>query len=139
MSEERHPRTRRGGGLDMLAAADLEPMGRRGMATARASATRVGAEIDSDLEGRFNELVEQWVRERGGASIRVHDHPAYAEILAMGEAAIPLILRHLRDQGWHWYRHLRELSGEDPVPAEEFDRGRIRDLWLEWGEDNGWL
>ena len=107
------------------------------MATDRASATGVGVEIAPDLERRFNELVERWVRERGGASIRVHDHPAYAEILAMGEAAIPLILRHLRDHGWHWYRHLRELSGEDPVPAGEFDRGRKRELWLEWGEERG--
>ena len=107
------------------------------MATDRAGATQVGVEIDPDLDGRFNELVERWVRERGGASIRVHDHPAYAEILAMGEAAIPLILRHLRDYGWHWYRHLRELSGEDPVPAGEFDRGRMRELWLKWGEERG--
>ena len=107
------------------------------MATDRASATGVGVEIAPDLEGRFNELVEQWVRERGGASIRVHDHPAYAEILAMGETAIPLILRHLRDYGWHWYRHLREMSGEDPVPEGEFDRGRKHELWLEWGEERG--
>ena len=96
-------------------------------------------EEDAKLAQRFDELAEQWIRERAGASIRVHDHPACAEILAMGQPAIPLILRHLQDRGWHWYRLLRELSGENPVPEGEFNRQRIRELWLQWGEDRGWL
>ncbi len=112
---------------------------RCGMVTNEANAAGVERETDPALARRFDQLAEQWIRERGGASIGVHDHPAYAEILAMGEAAIPLILRHLRERGWHWYRHLRELTGEDPVPAGEFDRRRIRELWLEWGEEHGWL
>ena len=95
------------------------------------------AKADPELEQRFDELAAQWMRERGGASVRVHDHPAYAEILAMGEPAIPLILRHLRDRGWHWYRLLRELSGENPVPPGESDRRRVVELWLEWGEERG--
>lgn len=95
------------------------------------------AKVDPELEQRFDELAAAWIRERGGASIRVHDHPAYAEILAMGEPAIPLILRHLRDGAWHWHSLLSELSGENPVPLGEFDREHIREFWLKWGEERG--
>lgn len=91
-------------------------------------------EVDPELERRFDELVEQWIRARRGASVRIHEHPAYDEILAMGPPAIPLILQHLRDHGWHWQRLLRELTGENPVPEGEFDRQRTRELWREWGE-----
>ena len=97
-------------------------------------ALQQAVEADPELEQRFDELVEQWVRVRRGASVRVHEHPAYGEILAMGPAVIPLILRHWRDHGWHWQRLLRELTGEDPVPAGEHDRWWTRELWLKWGE-----
>ena len=48
----------------------------------------------------------------------IADHPAYREIIAMGEPAIGLILAELETRPDHWFEALRALTGEDPVPPE---------------------
>lgn len=87
---------------------------------------------------RFQELVSQWHRERGATSFatKMAMCPSYQRIIAMGENAIPLILRQLENEGDepdHWFWALSVLTGADPVPDEA--RGDIRDMakaWLEW-------
>jgi hypothetical protein len=67
-------------------------------------------------------------------------HRAYGEIIALGPAVVPLLLRELEHQPNHWFAALRSLTGEDPVPASE--RGRIGPMtaaWLKWGRDRGYL
>ena len=102
------------------------------------------AQISTDeaLEQKFRALADVWRREVGGYSLlnRIVAHPAYREIVEMGEAVLPLILEDLRDGGGHWYRALREITGENPVPEE--DRGwskKMRRAWVEWGEERGWI
>ena len=91
---------------------------------------------------RFLKLVKKWQDETAGYAManRILAHPAYQEIIEMGEAVLPLILEDLRDGGGHWYRALREITGENPVPAE--DRGwskKMRRAWVEWGVTRGYL
>ena len=99
-------------------------------------------EVDLELERRFDELVERWVRETGGDSsgLKVFAHPAYHEILEMGQAVVPLIFRHLNESGgYHWYAALKQLTGADPVPDDAGSRRRAREIWLAWARDHGWL
>ena len=96
----------------------------------------------TDLETRFRALADQWRRETGGLSSisQMAAHPAHQEIIEMGPAAIPLLLRELQERGGHWFMALRALSGENPVPREFAGRiPKMRELWLEWGREKGYI
>ena len=89
-----------------------------------------------DLPARFRALAEQWKAETGMLSFHEQkaQHPAYGEIIAMGERAIPLILLELRERPYRWFAALRELTGENPIPPEaagNFEEGVA--AWLKWG------
>ena len=123
-----------------MAATRLVGLGRTGAEmTTRSPATAVA---DAAVEQKFRELAEQWRRETGGYSLlsRIVDHPAYREIVAMGEMALSPIFADLQQEPDHWFTALREITGADPVP--EADRGRLdamRDHWLQWGRENGYV
>ena len=64
--------------------------------------------------------------------------PAYQKIIAMGEAAIPLLLAELEREPDHWFIALHAITGVDPVPKESC--GRLKDMttaWLRWGKEHG--
>ena len=70
---------------------------------------------------------------------QIAQHPAHQEILAIGIAAVPLILRRLKDQRGHWFSTLRAITAADPVPPQ--DQGNVSAMtaaWLEWGKRNGY-
>jgi hypothetical protein len=97
---------------------------------------------DEDACAKFHRLVQQWKDERGPSSSarRMAAHPAYRGIVAMGQAAIPLLLAELNRQPDHWFIALHELTGADPVPKET--RGRIGEMaaaWIRWGKENGFV
>ena len=94
------------------------------------------------LETRFRALADQWHWETGplSSSTAIAAHPAYQEIIGMGPAVIPLVLRELQERGGHWFAALRALSGENPVPREYAGRiPKITELWLEWGREKGYI
>lgn len=95
-----------------------------------------------DLTRRFRELVRVWKRDTEAESsiARMARHPAYREIIGMGERAVPLLLTELQRKPDFWFAALRELTGQDPVPREA--AGKIRQMtraWLKWGRENGHL
>ena len=66
-------------------------------------------------------------------------HPAYQQIVGMGDKAIPLILRELEQAPDHWFWALKAITGVNPVPREE--RADIKAMakhWLEWGREEGY-
>jgi hypothetical protein len=57
----------------------------------------------------------------------------------MGPAAVPLLLRAIVDHPDHWYMALREITGVDPVPREDWGKiDRIGQAWLKWDRENGY-
>src|SRR5438105_2471983 len=75
-----------------------------------------GAEVDvfvmisdtaeqSALAGRFRALAERWYAETAALSSisQMAMHPAYQEVIGMGRAAVPFILRELQKQPHHWF------------------------------------
>ena len=97
---------------------------------------------DRRVEDRFAELVAEWRRETGGLSSprAIAAHPAYQQIIEMGEPIIPMIFQELQENGGWWYPALRALTGENPVPEAAKGRPPLnRDAWLEWGRRNGHL
>jgi hypothetical protein len=90
-----------------------------------------------EIELTFNTLVQQWREENRGVSStnQMCMHPAYQQIIGMGEAVIPLLLRELEKKSGQWFWALKSISREDPVPPEH--RGKTKEMikiWLEWGK-----
>ena len=67
-------------------------------------------------------------------------HPAYQQIIDLGEPVIPLLLAELKREPDFWFAALQKLTGVDPVPKE--NAGKIKlmaQAWLEWGRQKGFV
>jgi hypothetical protein len=63
-------------------------------------------------------------------------HPAYQQIIGLGNEAVPLLLRELKKEPDHWFWALKAITGVDPV--EPTQRGRVKEMagaWLRWGKE----
>ena len=91
---------------------------------------------------RFHDLADRWERETAilSNSRKSAEHPAYQEIIKMGQPAVPLILERMQSSGGHWFEALREITGADPVdPKYRGDVAAMQKAWLNWGKSNGSL
>src|SRR5438128_425349 len=76
---------------------------------------------ERDVEEVFRKLVEEWktaVAALSSTTARVQ-HPAYQRIIALGQPAVPLLLRELKERPNHWFAALRALTGVNPVPISD--------------------
>ena len=103
--------------------------------------SRATANKPDTLEVRFNRLADLWQKETAhlSSSRRMAMHPAYQEIIAMGQPAIPLLLRAIVERPDHWDMALGAITGADPVAREDWGKmDRIDQAWLKWGSENGY-
>ena len=101
-----------------------------------------GSKEQAGVNSVFRVLAARWQNETAAYSSvsQIAMHPAYQEIIGLGRAAIPLILRELQQRPNHWFWALRAISGEDPIQPGQ--RGKMREMtsaWLEWGKTGGYL
>src|SRR5437879_868969 len=92
-------------------------------------------------EERFRRLEAIWLAEVGysSSSTVLRSHPAFQEIIGLGVAVVPLMLRDLGERPRLWVWALPRITGADPVPAA--DRGNIAKMseaWLRWGQEHGY-
>jgi hypothetical protein len=73
------------------------------------------------LAERFRRLEATWTAETGYLSsyTDIVEHPAFREIIRLGEAVVPLMLRDLEERPRLWVWALPEITGADPVPPGE--------------------
>ena len=93
------------------------------------------------LEERFRRLEAVWDAETAlhSSASKIIGHPAFREIVSMGEPVVPLMLRDLEKEPSFWVWALSEITGADPVPVS--DRGNIAKMtnaWLRWARANGY-
>jgi hypothetical protein len=104
--------------------------------------TRSQIQNDPDLECRFRELVIRWQAEvapLSSTTARVQHH-SYREIITLGPAVVPLLLRELEQRPNHWFAALRSLTGADPVaPSDRGKIGPMTEAWIKWGKEHGYL
>ena len=92
------------------------------------------------IEKRFEELARTLKEDAGirldSTGRKMRDHPARAEIVRMGTEAVPLILERMARGALHWHQTLTEITGEDPVPREDWGKiAKIEQAWLAWAEE----
>lgn len=93
------------------------------------------------VEQKFQRLAAVWRAETGHFSsiTRVSNHPAYQEIISLGQAVVPSLLRDLQKEPEHWFVALRAITGAQPVSSD--DRGQIdkmAEAWLRWAKEHGY-
>ena len=89
---------------------------------------------------RFEELAE--------GCAQGHDTPyigaawvgqnAYLEIVAMGEAALPMLLERVRTEPREWLPALEAITGQRWEAEDAAFEDRVR-FWREWGREQGYL
>jgi hypothetical protein len=93
------------------------------------------------LEARFRRLAATWqdaVAYHSSTTVR-NNHPAYREIIGLGAAVVPLLLRDLQDNQTHWFAALREITGANPIPESAAGNvPKMVEAWLTWAKDNGY-
>jgi len=92
------------------------------------------------LQIEFDALSKRWNADTRHMSLISEKitHPAHLRIIGMGEAAIPLILKALRDKPTHWFTALRATTNTDPA-TENDNPATARAAWLEWGIKEGYI
>jgi hypothetical protein len=93
------------------------------------------------VEERFRRLEATWTAETGYLSSYpdIVAHPAFQEIIRMGEPVVPLMLRDLEERPRLWVWALPEITGTGPVPpAEGGNIAKMSEAWLRWGRAKGY-
>jgi len=69
------------------------------------------------LAHRFHSLIATWRRETALQSsvTAIAMHPAYQQIIGLGEPALPLIFGELRREPDHWFWALGAITGKPSV------------------------
>jgi hypothetical protein len=92
-------------------------------------------------EQRFTYLRDLWRAETAKLSsvTKKCTHPAYQEIIGMGEGAIPFILQDLKDTQADWFWALTAITGQNPITEDDAGNiDRMTQAWLKWSTANGY-
>src|SRR5438477_10161048 len=69
-----------------------------------------------------------------------YDHPVYREVIALGPAGVPCLLRALAEYPRDWFWALHVVTGIDPIaPGERDNFTDMKEAWLRWGREHGYL
>jgi hypothetical protein len=93
------------------------------------------------FEASFQHLAEAWKAETAPlSSVRQkRQHPAYRQIIEMGEPAVPLILADLKRKPSHLFWALAEITHSSPAGlARAKDLLDVVNSWIEWGRTQGY-
>lgn len=102
------------------------------------SIVKLGGE--AALAQRFRELAARWKAETAleSSSLAMTAHPAYREIVSLGQRVVPFLLLDLQREPAHWFEALASITGEDPVPRSDWGKPTaMAKAWLAWGRNRG--
>lgn len=98
---------------------------------------------DEPMAEKFETLALNWKSETKLFSnvTKKAMHPAYQQIIGMGPAAVPCILRDLAEHGPNdWFWALTAITGENPISQEIAGNMKaMTEAWLQWGTAAGYL
>ncbi len=93
------------------------------------------------IEQRFRTLEAAWNADTAHLSTpaKIINHPAFQEIIGLGMAVVPFMLRDMEARPRLWVWALPRIIGLDPL--SEGDRTNIAkasNAWLQWAKENGY-
>lgn len=94
-----------------------------------------------NTEEKFNRLYSKW-KEEGlylSSLSEMFTLESYQEIVKLGQAAIPFILRELNQQPSFLIKALKDITGVNPV--SDANQGNVKATvndWLAWGRQQGY-
>jgi hypothetical protein len=93
-----------------------------------------------EVKQKFSILSQQWLDETGFISSTAEAviHPAYQQIIGMGQDVVSLLLHDLNKPRARWFWALKSITGVDPVTEDQ--AGNTQEMinaWLSWGVTNG--
>lgn len=124
-----------GAGNDLLVTIRSDPMA---MEDYMAPASR---QVEA-VRDRFFRLAHDWKQTTAYCSsvTKMSMHPAYQQIIGMGEKAVPLILGELAREPDHWFWALHAITGTNPAANEDAGNvDRMAKSWLDWGRVRGYF
>ncbi len=88
---------------------------------------------------RFIELAARCRKDAGSiGEAAAIQHPAWLEIVSLGEEVIPFMLESLeRDSTEFWLSALQRITGVNPATGHKADRAKAAAAWLDWGRQRG--
>ena len=95
-----------------------------------------------NAEQLFEDLAKTWAQDTDMISdmTMVLNHRAYRRIIGMGKDALIPIFKSLEAGGGPWFSALDAITRAEPVPEAHRRSARLmREDWIKWGRDNGWL
>ena len=98
-------------------------------------------ETAESVEKRFRQLEAVWEAETMFLSDahKIIEHPAFQEIIGMGEAVVLFMLRDLEKEPSQWVWALPRITGANPLrPEDAEDSRKMADAWLRWGREQGY-
>lgn len=86
-----------------------------------------------DDEFIFRLLADTWQRETGHYSIVQQKvlHPAYQEIIGLGERVLPFLIEELDRRATHWFWALRAIARENPAENLQTIEQAVA-AWKDW-------
>jgi hypothetical protein len=93
------------------------------------------------IEDKFERSATAWHKAVAHhSSSRVRDnHPTYQEIIGMGPAVVPLLLKDLEVNRRYRFAALTLITGADPISKEYAGNiPRMPEAWVRWGRENGY-
>ena len=97
--------------------------------------------VERTIRVRFSRLASEWKRTRNkyASGVDMFMHPAYQQIIGMGERVLPLIFEELSRELDHWFWALKAITQADPVPIEEVGNlAAMRNRWIAWATEHGY-
>jgi hypothetical protein len=97
---------------------------------------------EETVEQRVRRLLSTWREQTGflSSTTAIIANPAYQELIALGEAALPFLFRDLEQTlDGHLSGALVAITGAQPVPPEEGGKIRkVAERWLDWARQHGY-
>jgi hypothetical protein len=91
------------------------------------------------VEKRFRHLASVWRQDTTYLSsmTEADRHPAYPEIIDLGPAVVPFLMRELAANHTHWFEALHAITGANPLAATAGGNiPKMVEAWLRWAKDN---
>lgn len=92
------------------------------------------------LKDRFEFLRDAWWEgtKYSSSTNDTVEHPAYQELIAMGDEILPFVLKDLEETNRHWFHLLATVTGQDAAQGLTKVR-EAASAWVAWGKKEGYL